>query len=47
MRPLFWPYVVGSMLGAVTLGLLAFWVTRGFLEARHKHVLEARLKAKH
>jgi uncharacterized protein len=37
MRPLFWPYFVGSMIGAVVLSILAYWLTRGFLIARRKH----------
>jgi len=37
MRPLLWPYVVGSLLGAVALAVPAYWLTRGFLVARRKH----------
>jgi uncharacterized protein (DUF2062 family) len=48
MRPLFWPYFVGSLLGATVLCALAYWLTLGFLEARkHHYGLEARRKAKH
>jgi uncharacterized protein len=47
MRPLFWPYFVGSMLGAAILSIVAYWLTRGFIEARHRHALEAKRKAKH
>ena len=47
MRPLFWPYFVGSMLGATLLSVIAYWVTRGFLEARHRHMQEARRRATH
>jgi uncharacterized protein (DUF2062 family) len=48
MRPLFWPYFVGSLLGAIVLGAVAYWLTLGFLEARrHHHLLEARRKAQH
>jgi uncharacterized protein (DUF2062 family) len=37
MRPLLWPYVVGSLLGAVSLAVPAYWLTRGFLVAKRKH----------
>ncbi len=37
MRPLFWPYFVGSLAGAVALSLPAYWLTRGFLIARRTH----------
>jgi uncharacterized protein len=47
MRPLFWPYFVGSLLGATVLCVLAYWLTRGFLEARHRHALEARRRTTH
>jgi hypothetical protein len=47
MRPLFWPYFVGSTLGAALLAAIAYWLTRGFIEARHRHALEATRKAKH
>jgi uncharacterized protein (DUF2062 family) len=45
MRPLFWPYFVGSLLGAVLVSALSYFLTVGFLEARkHHHLLEARHK---
>lgn len=48
LRPLFWPYFVGSLLGAIILCGMAYWLTLGFLEARrHHHLLEARRKAHH
>jgi uncharacterized protein (DUF2062 family) len=48
MRPLFWSYFVGSLLGAAVLCALAYWLTLGFLEARrHHHLLEVRRKAQH
>jgi uncharacterized protein (DUF2062 family) len=48
MRPLFWPYFVGSLLGAAVLCVVSYWVTRAFLEARyrHHHLHEAQLRAK-
>ena len=39
MRPLLWPYVVGSTIGAALLALVAYWLIRGFLEAKHRHLL--------
>lgn len=47
MRPLFWPYFVGSSIGAALLCALAYWLTRGFLEARRRHVQEVRRRAQH
>ncbi len=47
MRPLFWPYFVGSTLGSTLLSVVAYWVTFGFVEARHRHAREAQRKAKH
>jgi uncharacterized protein (DUF2062 family) len=45
MRPLFWPYFVGSLLGAALLCALSYYLTAGFLEARkHHHFLEVRRK---
>jgi uncharacterized protein (DUF2062 family) len=45
MRPLFWPYFVGSLIGAALLCALAYYLTVGFLEARrHHHLLEIRRK---
>jgi len=39
MRPLLWPYFVGSTIGAALLALVAYWLIRGFLEAKHRHLL--------
>ena len=47
MRPLFWPYVVGSTIGSTLLSVIAYWLTFGFIEARHRHAQEARRKANH
>jgi uncharacterized protein (DUF2062 family) len=47
MRPLFWSYFVGSLIGATLLSGVAYWLTRGFLEARHRHVQEARRRTQH
>jgi uncharacterized protein len=46
MRPLFWPYFVGSLIGATLLSGVAYGLTRGFLEARHRHAGEARRRPK-
>ncbi len=47
MRPLFWPYFVGSLLGAALLCALSYFLTAGFLEARkHHHLLEVRRKGR-
>ena len=46
LRPLFWPYFVGSLLGAIVLAIVAYHLTRGFIE-RYKHLQEVRHKAKH
>jgi len=42
--PLLWPYFVGSFVGAVLLALAAYYVTRGLLEARRRHMREARTR---
>jgi uncharacterized protein len=47
MRPLFWPYFVGSAIGSTVLSVIAYWLSFGFIEARHRHAQEARRKAKH
>jgi uncharacterized protein (DUF2062 family) len=47
MHPLLWPYCVGSLLGATVLCVIAYWLTRGFIEARHRHMHDARHKATH
>jgi uncharacterized protein len=40
LRPLLWPYFVGSLIGAALLSLMAYWLVRGYLEARHRLHLE-------
>ena len=47
MRPLFWPYFIGSALGAALLSVAAYWLMREALEVRRRHALEAKRKAKH
>jgi hypothetical protein len=47
MRPLFWPYFVGSLIGATLLCVVAYWLTREFLEVRYRHAQEARRRARH
>lgn len=37
LRPLLWPYVVGSTIGAVVLAAVAYWVSLGFVIARRRH----------
>ncbi len=37
MRPLFWPYFFGSLIGCTLLAVPAYWLTRGFLVAKRKH----------
>ncbi len=34
LRPMFWPFFTGSLLGAVFLGVIAYWVTVTVLRAR-------------
>ncbi len=38
LRPLWWPYLVGSSLGAAVLAGIAFVAARGFIEARRRHL---------
>lgn len=38
LRPLLWPFVVGSTVGAVVLALVSYWVALAFLEARTRMV---------
>jgi uncharacterized protein (DUF2062 family) len=40
MRPLLWPYVVGSVIGAAALAVVAYYLVLGWLEARHRLHLE-------
>jgi uncharacterized protein (DUF2062 family) len=43
MRPLLWPYVLGSLVGCTLVAALSYVLTAGFLEARkHHHLLEVR-----
>jgi uncharacterized protein (DUF2062 family) len=44
MRPLFWPYFVGSLLGACLLCVPAYWLTRAFLVASRKHPIHLHRK---
>ncbi|MBI4477755.1 MAG: DUF2062 domain-containing protein [Acidobacteria bacterium] len=37
LRPLLWPFVIGSTLGALLLAVASFWVAKTFLEARKRH----------
>jgi uncharacterized protein len=37
MRPLLWPYMVGSMVGCTVIAIPTYWLTRGFLVAKRKH----------
>ena len=46
LQPLFWPYFVGSLIGSATLAVVAYWLTRGFLETRRKHHLGVHPRAK-
>lgn len=40
MRPMLWPYFVGSLIGAAVLAAIAYWLILGYLEARHRLHLE-------
>ncbi len=40
LRPLLWPYFVGSLIGAAVLAAVAYWLVLGYLEARHRLHLE-------
>ncbi len=40
LRPFFWPYFVGSLIGAAVLSVVAYWLVVGYLEARHRLHLE-------
>ncbi len=37
----------GRSIGSTLLSVIAYWLTFGFIEARHRHAQEARRKAKH
>jgi hypothetical protein len=37
LRPLLWPYTVGSLIGAVVLGMLAYRLALAFVIARRRH----------
>ncbi|MBI3263959.1 MAG: DUF2062 domain-containing protein [Acidobacteria bacterium] len=36
LRPLLWPFVVGSTLGALVLAVVMYWAAHTFLEARKR-----------
>jgi hypothetical protein len=38
LRPLLWPYVVGSTIGAMILAAIAYWTSLGFVIARRRHL---------
>jgi uncharacterized protein (DUF2062 family) len=38
LRPLLWPYTLGSLVGALVLGAAAFVIARPFIEAGRKHL---------
>jgi hypothetical protein len=38
LEPLIWPFVLGSLVGAVALGAAAFVVARPFIEAGRRHL---------
>jgi uncharacterized protein (DUF2062 family) len=38
LRPLLWPFTLGSLAGAVVLGAAAFVIARPFIEAGRKHL---------
>jgi uncharacterized protein (DUF2062 family) len=40
LRPFFWPYFAGSLIGAALLAVLSYWLLVGYLEARHRLHLE-------
>lgn len=40
VQPFFWPYFVGSLIGAGVLAAVAYWLLVGYLEARHRLHLE-------
>jgi uncharacterized protein len=37
LRPLLWPYIVGSTIGAAVLAVLAYFLSLGFVIARRRH----------
>lgn len=47
VEPLFWPFVVGSLVGAVVVAAAGYWLVLGYLEARHHHMEKHRLKTQH
>jgi uncharacterized protein len=38
LKPLLWPYLVGSTVGAAMLAGVAYWVALVFIEARRRHL---------
>ena len=40
LRPLFWPYFVGSLIGAAALSVVTYWLMVGYLRARQQLHLE-------
>lgn len=38
LKPLLWPYVVGSTVGAAILAGVAYWAALGFIEAQRRHL---------
>ncbi len=51
LQPFFWPFFVGSLVGAAVLAAAAYWLVLGYLEARHRLHLEnlhlERLRRRH
>jgi uncharacterized protein (DUF2062 family) len=39
MRPLLWPYVLGSLVGCALLAALSYYLTAGFIETKRRHHL--------
>ncbi len=37
LRPLFWPYILGSLIGAAILGVVAYRLALAFVVARRRH----------
>jgi uncharacterized protein len=46
MRPLFWPYFVGSLAGASILCVIAYWLTKGFVAARRHRYMHVQHRPK-
>jgi uncharacterized protein (DUF2062 family) len=43
LSPLFWPYMLGSMLGALALAAVAYPVALAFVRRRRRHKLQSHL----